>query len=236
MELDARRAHKVLTEKGVKALYHANTVTTACHFLKANTLLSRGDVERFGLYQTPQSSDELDVRHGLWFDVFVDSVDIHDRARQCNVYGPVLFKIDVDVLLDTHNTKLWVTKLNPTKWGRLAHKHRWFMSIQELEEEFAVGEFDQMIVFRNIGGRLPLGSHLKTITLDDPAVVFKGNIDCYSLAFGALSLAGSQSNAATKIVKRACRPNCRCVQQYKRSLADLKMRFLPRRATPPEKS
>src|SRR5580658_8730659 len=87
---------EIIHAKGVTEVHHANSVATTCQFLRNRTLISRGSIERKGLYQTPQVSDELDRRHGIWFDVFVDSVDIHARAGRQNVYGPALLVFDID--------------------------------------------------------------------------------------------------------------------------------------------
>lgn len=60
MELNARAVQSVLQQKGVDALYHANTVQTACTFLNQGHLLARGVVAAKGLPQTSQQSDKLD--------------------------------------------------------------------------------------------------------------------------------------------------------------------------------
>lgn len=92
MELAAKDILKVLTQKGIRNLHHANSVKTACSFLKSGKLLSRGNLIDLGLSQTNQYTDALDKEHGLWHDVFVDTVNIHDQARRRNLYGPVLFE------------------------------------------------------------------------------------------------------------------------------------------------
>lgn len=51
---------KILVDKEIKHLYHANTVMTACTFLENGGLLSRGYVEENGLRQTSQGSDSKD--------------------------------------------------------------------------------------------------------------------------------------------------------------------------------
>lgn len=91
MHIPSTHVFEALSEKGVTELHHANSVATACQFIRAGSLLSRGSVERLGVAQTPQASDEADRRYSIWFDVFLDSVDIHKRASRANVYGPVMF-------------------------------------------------------------------------------------------------------------------------------------------------
>lgn len=84
MDIPSKHVFDALMDKGIDELYHANSVATACQFLRSRSLISRGTVERLGVTQTPQSSDDLDKRYGIWFDVFADSVDIHNRARRAN--------------------------------------------------------------------------------------------------------------------------------------------------------
>jgi len=142
----------------VDTIYHANSVITACQFLRTSSLMSRGTVERKELYQTPQKSDQTDRQYGIWFDIFVDSVDIHARAKTVNAYGPVLFVIDSELIKNTYTGKVWVTKLNPTKWNDKTHEQKWFVSSDNLKDNFVRGRFDQMIVFRHCGGELPFKS------------------------------------------------------------------------------
>jgi hypothetical protein len=116
MHLIRQTVYNALEDKGILNLYHANSVLTSCQFLKRGSLLSRGTAERLNYHQTSQASDKIDKTYSLWFDVFTDTVDIHDRATTSNVYGPVLFVIDPKILLKKSTGRVWVTKFNPTKF------------------------------------------------------------------------------------------------------------------------
>jgi len=191
-------------------LHHANSVATACQFLRSRSLMSRGTIERLGVTQTPQVSDDLDKRKSIWFDVFMDSVDIHHRANRANVYGPVLFVIDAKIIKQTYTGHLWVTKLNPTKWSGKPDKDRWFQGKNDLEENFILGQFDHMIVARHCGGQLPFKSYMKKIIIDDPERETEDGIDFYSMAIGALWLAMKDASLDVPIERRQCRKNCKC--------------------------
>lgn len=229
MELPSKKVYDVLVDKGIERIWHANSVVTACQFLRAGNLLSRGTVERLGYYQTPQASDRSDRQQGIWFDVFTDSVDIHDRARRPNAYGPVLFEIDASIIRRTYTGKVWVTKLNPTKWAGKRDSARWFQSIRELEEGYVRGRFDQMIVFRHCGGELSLGDYLKRIILDDPDIIAEDpEVDYFSMAYGAVNLALTEGGFDIPVVKRTCRPKCGCVESYGADHAQAARMFVPR--------
>ena len=204
----------VLKEKGVKELYHANSVVTACQFIRSRSLISRGTVERRGITNTPQASDDLDKRYGIWFDVFMDSVDIHKRARRANVYGPVLFIVDTKIIERTYTGRLWVTKLNPTKWAGKSDRERWFRDKEDLEENFVLGRFDQMIVARHCGGELPFKRYLKKIVLDDPNMQTEDDVDLYSIGVGALRLAMEDAGLDVPIERRKCRAGCQCEKYW----------------------
>jgi len=214
MELNALQTYEVLRGHDVEYLYHANSVQTSCAFLRSACMMSRGVVERQALRQTPQKSDLLDKMYGVWFDVFTDSVDIHNRASKRNLYGPVLFVIKIEILTTPYMPPLWITKKNPTKWieGEL-HTERWYSSIGELQHNFVKGQFDQMIVFRHIGGVLPIKGHVDDIILDDPNQEYYG-LKYYDLSAGALLAAAMDSGIPIRIIKRTCAQHCRCQAEY----------------------
>ena len=211
MELNSAATYEVLKARGINYLYHANSVKTACSFLKSGCLLSRGSVISRGLRQTSQASDDIDKKYGVWFDVFTDSVDIHERASRRNIYGPVLFQIHSEILNAPDMPPLWITKKNPTKW--VEGENRWYTSIEELHANFIKGEFDQMIVFRHIGGVLPIGKHVTDIVLDDPNQEYCG-LKFYDLTTGALFSAAAESGMPITIHKRSCKNGCNCQLEY----------------------
>lgn len=96
-----------------------------------------------GYPQSPQRSDEQDKKFGIYYDLFLDSVDIHDRAKRHNAYGPILFVINVKKLIDLDIASLWITKANPLYWDATDdHSRRWFELIDEVENDFVVGRFN----------------------------------------------------------------------------------------------
>ncbi len=214
MDIPSKQVYEVLAQSGVANLHHANSVITACQFLRANALLSRGTIERRKLCQTPQYSDGIDKNLGLWFDVFADSVDIHKRARHLNKYGPVLFVLDLKIILSINTGRKWVTKLNPTKWGGKNREARWFVSKDDLNKNFESGRFDQMVVFRHCGGELPFGNYLKKIIIDDPKVKSEVDVDYFSMAYGAIQLAMADARIEVPIVRRECANDCKCKIAY----------------------
>lgn len=227
MEIPSKQVYEVLKYKGIESIYHANSVITACQFLRSGSLMSRGTVERKGLYQTPQVSDPTDKKKGIWFDIFTDSVDIHDRAKRANFYGPVLFALDLQIIKKSYTGMVWVTKLNPMKWGHKRHNRRYFTSKKDLKDNFLYGQFDHMIVFRHCGGELPFKKYLRKIILDDPSIESRSGIDYYSMAYGAIRLAMTDGGINAKITKRECRSSCRCRSDYETKRRRAKELFLP---------
>jgi len=226
MDIPSNTVFEVLTDRGVDTIFHANGVLTSSHFLRSGALLSRGSAERLNLKQTAQSSDAIDKRHSVWFDVFADSVDIHRRVKNANHYGPVLFALHTSLIKSTYTGRIWVTKLNPTKWAGKTRKERWFQSGDDLKENFTDGTFDHMIVFRHCGGALPFGRYLSRVILDDPKMNI-GGVDLFSAGYGALSLAMSDAQLEVPIKRRRCVSSCRCKHRYRQFEERTLEMFLP---------
>src|SRR5690348_7841844 len=142
MQLNPRDVLEVLRQKGVQRFYHANTVRSSLTFLQAGGLLSRGTVEDCGLDQTPQSTDDLDKRFGIWHDIFIDGVDIHSRSSNCNAYGPVLFELNLRLFESDALPALWITRDNPCRWeDGDSDQERYYLSVDEFQAEYNFGDF-----------------------------------------------------------------------------------------------
>jgi hypothetical protein len=191
MELSSKEVVALMRKKGVEYLYHANTVRTTCTFFRTGHLLARGIVHERGLDQTPQRSDNvaMDRALGIWYDLFFDSCDIHERSSSVNEYGPVLLCFDLALLEQDWAPMVWVTKDNPIRWNATTSAEaRWFTSIDELKPRYSQYAFQQHIVLRNVGGSVRLLPYLKKVVLDNPRRHRKdfSNADLFSGAFGAL--------------------------------------------------
>ena len=229
MKFDPGDLKAVLSERNVDALHHANTVATAASFLRSGKLLSRQRVEQLRLPQTAQKSDDLDKQFGIWDEVFVDSVDIHQRAGNRNFYGPVLFRINLNVLDRKEIQWVSITKKNPTNWKKdgEANAARWFIDLDEVKRDFVRGEFGQMIVLRCQNGELDISRTLEALVLDDPTISVKPNVDLYSFGLGALCLARVVGNLADfPIEKRSCPKQCLCGSFYRNTQKRGKVRKL----------
>lgn len=210
--------YNVLKGKNIHNLYHANTVTTSCTFLKVGGLASRGYVADLGLPQTSQYTDGVDKKYGIWYDVFADTVDIHYRAGRIkfNQYGSVLFVLDLAILKALPaKSEVFVTKKNPTKWieGEPIDK-RFFTTPDELESSLVFGEFDQMVVVKTRSGILPFPEGTIPIILDDPQRALSDGTSAFLHATDRLETA-ALGNIPIHLTKRICRRDCRCIELYK---------------------
>ncbi|OFI67504.1 hypothetical protein [Vibrio cholerae] len=230
MRLDNRELHELLTEKGVTHFHHANTVATSITFIENDGLLSRGDVASNGLFQTPQASDEEDIRFDVWGDVFIDTVDLHGLFPRQNLYGPVLFKFNLEFLLN-EDLHIWVTKNNPMFWNvNLTQEDKYFQSVDELRERW--DEFDtqrKMVTIRK-PQRPVLFQYLEEIVIDNPQVTIRDNISLRRESQNALYLATEQHPQLRNLIRvREC-GHCYCTQNYLKDIpvAELARLFLPR--------
>lgn len=208
--------YEALTAKGITQLHHANTVITSCTFLALRGLASRRYVASHGLPQTAQSSDDLDQKFGIWDDVFVDTVDIHHRARQVNWYGPVLFVLDVNALNDLpRGSEVLITKKNPTKWiDGEAQDARYFTSVTELNASLQKGTFDQMVTIRTGSGMVPFPSGSASVVVDDPGRSLTSGVAAFANAQSRLAAAAEQSQMKLVINRRVCCDSCKCQGTY----------------------
>jgi len=217
--MDATEVFGVLKGIGATHLHHANSVTTSCTFLEQGCLASRGFVQDRNLKQTPQTSDGIDQKYGIWHRVFVDHVDIHDRAGRVkgpNHYGPVLFVLDLDVLLELpEGSKVLVTKKNPVYWrNEEPDGARWFQNQEELAASLHYGDFDKMLVIQTPSGKLDFPNRIAQIILDNPQRKVSSGQDAYTYAEDRLKKAAKTGQVQVSIIPRTCRYGCTCVQKY----------------------
>jgi hypothetical protein len=200
-------------------LHHANTVTTSCTFLENGALLSRGYVETHRLEQTPQASDAIDKKYGIWDAVFLDHVDIHFRAgrkKGPNQYGPVLFVLDLDVLLHLPTgTDVRVTRTNPVHWtDKQKDEERWYADADELRKSIGYGDFDKMLVIQTPDGKIDFPNRRAQIALDDPKRQMSTGADAYHHAERRLKAAAEKGEIIADISPHQCQSGCICVAKY----------------------
>lgn len=212
----------VLNGRGIERLHHANSVKTSCTFLEQSGLLSRGYVQANDLNQTPQSmSDSLDQAYKIWHSVFLDHVDIHERAgkkKGPNHYGPVLFLLDLEVLLRLEpGSTVRVTKKNPTNWvENEPESDRWFRDRGELAAGFSRGTFGQMLVIDTPSSRLDFPNASAKIVLDNPQRRLSSDEDAYDHATLRLRAAAGRGQINVSIEQRTCGGGCTCREKYSR--------------------
>lgn len=217
MKMNNRKLYDLLVSKGITNFYHANTVATAITFIQQGGLLSRGDVSRLNLYQTSQSSDEKDKEFDVWDDVFIDTVDLHGLFPRQNLYGSVLFKFNLNFLINVNSDlDIWVTKNNPIYWDRnFSINEKYFCDTDELSENWDFYQTQRKMFTIRKASRAVLFESLESIILDNPGVVItKGAIDLKVEAVKALKDATEDfPDLRQKLSLRKC-SNCFCQSNY----------------------
>ena len=230
MEILPKRIYETLKDKGISSLYHPNSVMAACNFLRNRCIMSPGSTDKLGLFQTSLIPSQVGKNHGIWNDIFTDSADLHKQRGHANSHGPVLFELDIEIIKQTYAGKAWVTKSNPGKWEtNTKHDRRWFVSANDLENYFSHGDSDYMVIFRHCGGKLPIHGHLKKIILDDPRLKTDTyQIDYFSMAYGAITLAMTEGALVAPVEKRTCHPDCGCLNDYMEGRVEAEKMFSPK--------
>ncbi|MEN0036412.1 MAG: hypothetical protein AAGC78_05065 [Cellvibrio sp.] len=170
MKLDNEKLYAFLKSKGILNLFHANTVATSITFIEEGGLLSRHDVEERDLYQTPQTSDDIDKLFDVFGDVFLDTADLHRHFSRQNYYGPVLFKFNLELILDDE-MEIWVTKDNPIHWDRRSEsEENYFQSVKMLSKEWDKYDLQRKMFTIRKPGKPIIFDYLEEIILDNPRV------------------------------------------------------------------
>lgn len=233
MQLNSKALYNFLRGKGYKYFFHANSVTTACTFIEQKGLLSRGAVERNGLIQTEQSSDDIDKTFNVWDDVFLDIVDLHGYFPRQNQYGPVCFVLDIKLLLNPEFSNIWITKDNPIYWtANMDDRKKYYSSVQEYIDEFDANIANKsiqkkMFTIRKPHKELSFEKYLVKIILDNPEVAVYGR-NLYNEA--KIKIEDSLNNSGFNInllETRSC-SGCFCVGNYfdEVEVSDLEKLFL----------
>jgi len=143
--IPSKELHQLLIELGVQYLHHANTLCTSISFIKAGSLLTRKAVEDDPkLHQTAQGSDAKDKRYKVWDSLFLDGTDHHNTFSRRNYYGPVLFKIKLDLLLAEDFAEVYITRSNPQSWWDKMPEDRKYYNIAEVKATIPLGRKQKM--------------------------------------------------------------------------------------------
>lgn len=232
MRLNNQDLYDFFIEKEILVLYHANTVKTSLTYFQQNGLLSRGAVEKLGLIQTEQSSDEADQVLNVWNDVFLDSTDLHTLFGRQNYYGPILFEFDISLIQDL-NYEVWITKDNPIYWETdSTNESKYFQNVEELRVEWDNYQRQKkMVTIRNNSTPI-LFNHIRRVIVDDPRVkIPDGNGSHIHLFNEAVQLIKHnipiKHQLKGKFITRKC-TNCWCRDNYLKQIVpnELKRLFL----------
>ena len=170
--IDSKLLWELLRQKGVERFHHANTVQTSLTFIREGALLSRAYSELRGLAQTDQYTDESDKKWGVWDTVFLDGTDLHKKFLYRNLYGPVLFYIHLDILLDPRFPSIRVTRNNPAYWTSKARDV--YDTIEEIDRDYLTGDKLKdgriMFLFDRPEKQITLYPYCERILVDDPRV------------------------------------------------------------------
>jgi len=217
--LEGAEVYSIFKQIGATHLRHANSVITCCTFLEQHGLLSRGFVEDHRLKQSAQPWDALDKKYGIWHSIFLPHVDNHDhggRTKGPNQYGPVLFVLDLDVLVRLpESTQIRVTRRSPVYWyDTEPESGRWFQSAEELAKSINPGDTDKMIAIQTPSGKLEFPHQQVHIILDDPHRQLSSGEDAYTHAESRLIAAAAAGGLEASIEKRKCQSGCVCSEKY----------------------
>ncbi len=175
--ISGKTLYHILKEKNIEFLYHANTVSTSITFIEQRALLSRHYIETNELHQTDQKSDSEDKKFDVWDHVFFDGSDLHKKYKTANKYGPVLFRLKLELLTSPDFTSVHVTKSNPWYWTESTTlDEKFYKDAEEIKTDYLTGKkLDSQIMFtvRKPETKIKLNKYLHSIGLDKPKLMVK---------------------------------------------------------------
>lgn len=229
MKLDNKKLYDLLKSKNISNLYHANSVATSITFIEEGGLLSRHDVEERNLYQTPQTSDDIDKLFDVFGDIFLDTADLHEHFSRQNYYGPVLFKFSLELILD-EEIEIWVTKNNPIYWDRRSEpEENYFQNVEELSREWDNYDRQRKMVTIRKPEKAILFDYIEEIILDDPKVKINDDVSLRRESRAALQNAIERTPRLQRLLSwRQC-GFCYCQDNYLNQVKtpELIQKFLP---------
>jgi hypothetical protein len=176
VDLNANEVYRILNNKNIKHLHHTNTVTTSKTFLEYGALLSREYVQVGNLFQTIQDSDDKDVELGINDYVFLDGKDLGEYFSRPNHYGPILFKLKLELLLSDEINTVRISRKNPVHWNsKDGLNDKYHNSLQEFEKEYLSGnklsDGGTMFMITSVNGKLDFGEYLDEVCVDNPNLI-----------------------------------------------------------------
>jgi len=175
--IPSKSLYRILKEKKIEHLFHANTVATSLTIIKAKSLISRYQVETDGLSQSFQRSDGKDKKYDVWDHIYLDGTDHHKKYSQSNFYGPVLFIFNLEVLTSPHFPTVLIMRSNPHFWtDKTSEDEKFYKDIEEFDKNYLTNTGNDaqiMFTFRNPGYELKLNKFLYAIGIDEPKIILK---------------------------------------------------------------
>lgn len=227
MKIDNMELYKFLHEKNITHFFHANTLTTALTFIEHNGLMSRGLVEKYGLKQTIQSSDDDDKKFDVWDDIFVDTTDLHGYFPRQNLYGPILFKFNIEFLLED-TLDIWITKNNPIYWSNtLTNQDKYFQDMNDLKMNWDVFDRQRKMFTIRKAYKPILFNNLEKIIIDNPNAQLHDGIVLFDEMNKELQKISEQNNFDKSMFEeRICSSSCYCQKNYLYDVGDENLRRL----------
>ena len=236
--LSSKELHALLVKKEVKFLYHANTVFTSKTFITQGAMLSRAYVEKHELGQTLQYTDSHDKKHDVWDSIFLDGTDHHKKYKKPNSYGPVLFRIKLDLLLSDDFSEVYITRDNPSRWNdAMTLEQKYYDSLTEFDQDYLTGKKNDsqlMFTFRSKEKSLSLHKYLHSIGLDGPNINLntnKGNMSAKTYIERVIrkALEGNGMQSVPIIVRhQKVWERCNCHTIYSYMFQNNKVEFIKR--------
>lgn len=128
--LNGKEVAQLLLGQGISQIHHANTASTTFNYLRHQAIMSRQFVhdnpQKY--WQTIQGTDQTDIAHGIFNDIFFDVENIWERSGY-NFYGPVVLTFKTSILADR---SINISTENPAHWDSMLLNERYISDIDDI--------------------------------------------------------------------------------------------------------
>lgn len=209
--------YEFLKARNINHLYFACSVNTACSLINNGELMSKRKLSFKKLSAKDVDFAEKEKIANLWNKIILHICDLHGYLTRQNKMGPVCFVLNIDFLLETHETDLLISKKNPIYRKKGEKKAElYYSSVAELNQDFdniIANRTAQknMILIRDKRTSVNLQKYLTEIIIDKPGERYL----LFAKAKNALLTALNQSGLeAVPFRVRNCKNFCYCLTNY----------------------
>lgn len=223
MKIDNIELYNFLKFNGIEYLHYVSNVITVNELIKCGGIVTRKLAKEKNIYYPLKYDENFYKDFDIYEDVFFNPFDLHKFYRRPNYFGSVDVSMSIEILLDSKNYEVAITKSNPLYWNK-SIKSLYYPTLDEYYKDFYkamanVETFNQMYyqqiyyTFKHCTDIIPFKPYLHEIVVDNPHFkINRQNVIKPSMKLLRKTI--REYNPKIKLVERKCLDRCICKYFY----------------------